>query len=171
MNSSDAGGNGLVDIHCHALPAVDDGAANDDMGLDMLRRAVDEGVTDVVLTPHYRPDDDTQRSSQLQHRYDEFAATVADADIGVSLHLGAELGFRFGLAQLAQATPVARLAGGVMCWWICRPGRCHRGWNRHSLSCERRDTDPSWPTQGDIARWRGIRSNGSVAGPGPVASG
>ena len=88
---------------------------------------VDEGVTDVVLTPYYRPDDDTQRSSQLQHRYDEFTATVADADIGVSLHLGAELGFRFGLAQLAHATPVARLAGGCYVLVDLPPGRCHRG--------------------------------------------
>jgi tyrosine-protein phosphatase YwqE len=33
-----AGGDGLVDIHFHALPGVVDGAASVAMGLDMFRR-------------------------------------------------------------------------------------------------------------------------------------
>ena len=107
-----AGGDGLVDIHCHALPGVDDGAASVAMGLDMLRRAADEGVDDVVLTPHYRPEDGPDRAQQLQDYFEGFAVDVADAGIGVRVHLGAELGFRFGLAQLAQSVTVARLAGG-----------------------------------------------------------
>lgn len=103
---------GLVDIHCHALPGVDDGADSIDTGIDMLRRAVDEGVADVILTPHYRADDGSDRASVLQQRFVEFAATVDAAGLDIRLHLGAELGFRFGLAQLAQSTAVARLAGG-----------------------------------------------------------
>ncbi|MFP6590296.1 MAG: CpsB/CapC family capsule biosynthesis tyrosine phosphatase [Candidatus Latescibacterota bacterium] len=38
-----ARGDGLVDIHCHALPGVDAGAASVAMGLDMLRRADGRG--------------------------------------------------------------------------------------------------------------------------------
>ncbi len=34
---------GLVDIHCHVLPEVDDGADSMQMALDMLRRAESEG--------------------------------------------------------------------------------------------------------------------------------
>ena len=46
-----AGGDGLVDIHCHALPGVDDGVASVAMGLDMLRRAPpDEGVDEDPLS-------------------------------------------------------------------------------------------------------------------------
>lgn len=72
----------------------------------------DEGVDDVVLTPHYRPEDGPERAQQLQDYFEGFAVDVADAGIGVRVHLGAELGFRFGLAQLAQSVTVARLAGG-----------------------------------------------------------
>ena len=78
----------------------------------MLRRANDEGVDEVVLTPHYRPADGSERARKLEKCFDDFAVAVAVAGIGVRVSLGAELGFRFGLAQLAQATPVARLAGG-----------------------------------------------------------
>jgi protein-tyrosine phosphatase len=103
---------GFVDIHSHALPGVDDGADNLAMGLDMLRQAAAEGVDDVVLTPHYRSDDGPERGQMLQQRFAEFAAAVAAAGIDLTLHLGAELAFRFGLAQLAATTSSARLAGG-----------------------------------------------------------
>jgi protein-tyrosine phosphatase len=103
---------GFVDIHCHALPGVDDGATSVDMGLDMLRRAAEEGVDDVVLTPHFRADDGAQRSQQLQDCFAQFADAVDSAGIGVRVHLGAELGFRFGLAQLIGSSPATRLAGG-----------------------------------------------------------
>ena len=66
----------------------------------------------MVLTPHYRPEDGPERAQQLQDYFEGFAVDVADAGIGVRVHLGAELGFRFGLAQLAQSVTVARLAGG-----------------------------------------------------------
>ena len=102
---------GLVDIHCHALPRVDDGAGSDAVGLDMLRRARDDGVDEGVLTPHFRPDDGQERARQLAAGYGEFAAAAAAAGVGVRIHLGAEIAFRFGLAQLARATEVARLAG------------------------------------------------------------
>ncbi len=91
---------------------MDDGADSVATGLDMLRRAIDEGVDDVVLTPHFRPHDDEGRASQLQARFAEFAAAVDAAGLDIQLHLGAELGFRFGLAELARSTAVARLAGG-----------------------------------------------------------
>lgn len=42
----------LVDIHCHLLPGIDDGAADLAASLDMARQQVAEGVTHVVVTPH-----------------------------------------------------------------------------------------------------------------------
>ncbi len=42
----------FIDIHCHMLPGVDDGAADDDQACAMARVAVDEGTTTVVVTPH-----------------------------------------------------------------------------------------------------------------------
>jgi len=42
----------LVDIHCHLLPGVDDGAANRDIALAMARLAAADGISTVVATPH-----------------------------------------------------------------------------------------------------------------------
>jgi len=42
----------LVDIHCHLLPAVDDGAVDWDASLAMARLAVADGISTVIATPH-----------------------------------------------------------------------------------------------------------------------
>jgi len=42
----------LIDIHCHILPAVDDGPANFAESLDMARIASKDGIKTIVATPH-----------------------------------------------------------------------------------------------------------------------
>jgi protein-tyrosine phosphatase len=41
-----------VDIHCHCLPGLDDGAATMSDALDLCRALVADGVTAVIATPH-----------------------------------------------------------------------------------------------------------------------
>jgi protein-tyrosine phosphatase len=45
----------FVDLHCHWLPAVDDGARTPAEGHEMLRRLREIGFSHVVATPHLRP--------------------------------------------------------------------------------------------------------------------
>lgn len=42
----------MLDLHCHILPSVDDGAANLDESFAMARFCVDDGITHLVATPH-----------------------------------------------------------------------------------------------------------------------
>ncbi|RFF32494.1 protein-tyrosine phosphatase [Wenzhouxiangella sediminis] len=44
---------GMVDIHGHWLPGVDDGAKSLEMSLRMARIAVDDGITTALATPHH----------------------------------------------------------------------------------------------------------------------
>ncbi|RYL93939.1 tyrosine-protein phosphatase [Sporolactobacillus sp. THM19-2] len=44
----------MIDIHCHILPGIDDGAADEQVSLAMARQAVAEGITQIVATPHHR---------------------------------------------------------------------------------------------------------------------
>ena len=44
----------MVDIHCHILPDVDDGAWDLDMALEMAQIAVRCGVTRIITTPHFK---------------------------------------------------------------------------------------------------------------------
>lgn len=43
----------MVDIHCHILPELDDGADSLETALAMARCAVADGITTIVATPHY----------------------------------------------------------------------------------------------------------------------
>ena len=42
----------MVDIHCHILPGIDDGADTWDTTTRMCRMAVRDGITHIVATPH-----------------------------------------------------------------------------------------------------------------------
>ena len=43
----------LVDLHCHILPGIDDGAKNLDVSMTLLRKEVQDGVAGIVFTPHF----------------------------------------------------------------------------------------------------------------------
>lgn len=45
----------MIDLHCHILPGLDDGAESDDETLALLRLAVADGITHMVATPHINP--------------------------------------------------------------------------------------------------------------------
>ena len=44
----------MIDIHCHILYGVDDGAEDEQTGRAILDRMAAMGVTDVITTPHFR---------------------------------------------------------------------------------------------------------------------
>ncbi|MGX6962309.1 tyrosine-protein phosphatase [Vagococcus xieshaowenii] len=43
----------MIDLHCHILPGLDDGAQNVEDSLEMARKAVDSGITHILCTPHH----------------------------------------------------------------------------------------------------------------------
>ena len=44
---------GLVDLHCHLLPEVDDGSPDMATSLKLAQEAVADGVSHCLLTPHH----------------------------------------------------------------------------------------------------------------------
>lgn len=45
----------MIDLHCHILPGIDDGAADLPVSLAMARASVDDGVSIIACTPHILP--------------------------------------------------------------------------------------------------------------------
>ncbi len=50
----------MIDLHCHILPAVDDGAASLAESVAMARQAEADGIEIVCATPHIRHDHDVR---------------------------------------------------------------------------------------------------------------
>ena len=45
----------MIDLHCHILPAIDDGATDLEMALEMARIAVADGIREIACSPHIYP--------------------------------------------------------------------------------------------------------------------
>ena len=43
-------------MHCHVLPGVDDGPKTMDETEAVLKEAVSQGISTMIVTPHYHPD-------------------------------------------------------------------------------------------------------------------
>jgi len=65
----------MIDIHCHILPNLDDGADSVETSLAMAEMAIEEGVSHIICTPHsnaryaFQPELIKQRRDELQSRY------------------------------------------------------------------------------------------------------
>ncbi len=82
----------MIDIHCHILPNVDDGANSLDEALDMARLALESGITAIVATSHFRGEPASIDQLQLiNQRYRELKQALDIWDIPLRLHRGAEI--------------------------------------------------------------------------------
>lgn len=83
-----------VDLHTHILPGLDDGAENFKESMQMLKIAVRNGTTDLVLTPHYLAKDMRSkkcRKEDIVEVFEAFKAAVAERLPEINLYLGAEM--------------------------------------------------------------------------------
>lgn len=92
---------GMTDIHCHLVPAVDDGSRSLDETRQLIEAMRSIGIQRIITTPHiYRryPHND---SSTLQQELERLLPDLSD--LGVPLMLGAEYmldeGFEAHLAK------------------------------------------------------------------------
>ncbi len=81
----------MIDIHCHILPGLDDGAHTEAEALDMARIAADDGITDIVCTPHYLPGLYTAGPHTIQAAVCSLQDSLSAAEIAVTLHAGMEI--------------------------------------------------------------------------------
>jgi protein-tyrosine phosphatase len=81
----------MIDIHCHLLPAVDDGSQSWDVTLEMCRVAEQDGVTHIVATPHANYEYSYDRALHLD-RLEELRARAPKLSfsLGCDFHLSYE---------------------------------------------------------------------------------
>lgn len=84
----------MVDIHCHILPQVDDGADSMDTSLLMARMAADSGVHTIIGTPHCNlpyAENKNYRDAPLAMHFVELIQRIREANIPVEILPGAEV--------------------------------------------------------------------------------
>lgn len=82
---------GLIDLHCHILPGVDDGAKDLPMALDMAREAVKQGISHILLTPHHMDGMYTNHKKDVIAKTNAFQAELDKAGIPLTVFPGQEV--------------------------------------------------------------------------------
>jgi protein-tyrosine phosphatase len=67
---------GFVDLHCHWISGIDDGAPSDAEGLTMLERLHTLGFSTVVATPHMRPGMFDNKKAELVRAFERMQPAV-----------------------------------------------------------------------------------------------
>ena len=108
-----------VDLHCHVLPSLDDGARDLDDAIAMARQAQDDGITAICATPHIRSDHDV-RIAELPSRRTRLAAAIEDAGAAMQILAGGEVSVNV-LAELDEDELAAVTLGGSGRWILLEP--------------------------------------------------
>lgn len=100
----------MIDIHCHALYGVDDGADDLEESQAMIRHAKSQGITGIIFTPHYRHGMFAYPKEKILEHY-EILKPQAES-MGVEVYLGCEYHVNSGMIEALQTGRCLSLAGG-----------------------------------------------------------
>ena len=90
----------MIDLHCHILPGVDDGAKNLEEAVEMAKIAEDEGIERIVVTPHlFRENFLNEGLGIIEEKRKELHRTLETSNIHVQLFCGAEVHIAHNLME------------------------------------------------------------------------
>jgi len=81
----------MIDLHCHFLPGVDDGAADADEALALARASLAQGIGVAVLTPHLHPGRYSAGRGRLRAVFEDYVRLLAAHGVGLELRLACEM--------------------------------------------------------------------------------
>ena len=100
----------IVDMHCHILPGVDDGARDVETALAMVKASAGQGVGCMVATPHFYATRD-RVDSFLKRRSEAWETLESRMGAGLPrIVLGAEVAFFQGISR-AEKIEALKISG------------------------------------------------------------
>lgn len=81
----------MIDLHSHILPGVDDGAQTIEDSVEMARKAVSQGITHLMCTPHHNNGKYSNPAKQVIAKVDELQSVLDQKDIPLTLLEGQEV--------------------------------------------------------------------------------
>ena len=81
----------MIDIHCHLLPGIDDGAKTLEQSLMMARASVNNGIRHAIVTPHIQPGRYDNTRSLIEDSFERFRQALHSARIPLKVGMAAEV--------------------------------------------------------------------------------
>ncbi len=122
----------MIDVHCHILSNIDDGASDFDESLEMAKIASKDGITKIIATPHVY--DEKYTIADIIQRVDRLNRLLKQNNIPVQIYPGAEVSISLDPAIIPKYTlnntkytliefPHTHLpsfAGKILAWLIAK---------------------------------------------------
>jgi len=96
----------MIDIHCHILPGIDDGAKTMEQALKMAQFAVEQGTTGIVFTPHIHPGRYENDRESIRQIFDLFRAEIKKINLKLQLGMAAEVRLSSELLKLFESSRI-----------------------------------------------------------------
>jgi protein-tyrosine phosphatase len=80
----------MIDLHCHMLPGIDDGASDVSVSLDMATASVSQGITAVACTPHILPGVYNNTGPEIRQAVARLQAILDQEEVPLQLTTGAD---------------------------------------------------------------------------------
>ena len=90
----------MIDLHCHILPGVDDGSLSWETTAEMCRMAAEDGIRQIVATPHAN-----ERFSYNRSRYEGMLHKLTEVGSGIKFSVGCDFHFSFDNIEDAVLHP------------------------------------------------------------------
>lgn len=103
---------GYLDMHSHILPGVDDGAKDWEMTEQMLQKAYQQGVRQIVATPHNYPGRRRQENAEILKLAEEADQRAKKIAPDLQVLCGNEIYYRGGIAEEVKSGHALPMAGG-----------------------------------------------------------
>lgn len=89
----------LIDLHCHILPEVDDGASSLKDALQLGQAAVDQDITHILLTPHHLDKSYVNHKQDIVNKTQKFQESLHEKGIPLTVFPGQEVHLNGDLLQ------------------------------------------------------------------------
>lgn len=111
LNGVETWGRRIIDIHSHILPGVDDGADNMEESVEMAKLALQNQITEVIATPHYKLGKNNIDGDTIKKLCVDLKRLLSDQGILFQIYPGNEIMYFQGVVEALNSGKVLTLAG------------------------------------------------------------
>ena len=100
----------MKDWHSHIIYGIDDGSKSIDESIELLRCATNQGMTDLICTPHYMEETDyVCNNIEKIKRFNALKDRIKEENININIYLGNEVFFSNRILELIKSDEISTL--------------------------------------------------------------
>lgn len=102
-----------IDMHSHLLPGVDDGARDLEMSMKMFKIAEENGIRQMILTPHNKPAHHNVSPKKVESLIMSLQKELSRKGSKIQLYAGNELYYRSDILEELEEKKACTMAGSA----------------------------------------------------------